>query len=301
LLTFISSLDVKAFGRWPRCKPLLVDVLNAIRRNDREEMFLLGQDLDKLEQAIKDHGDVGLVTIDPITAFMGPGKGFDSHRTTDVRSQLGPLKTMAERIGVAFSAITHPPKNAGPRALDHFIGSQAFIAAARLGHLVVPEMEDGPNGSKRVTERRFFTTVKHNIEGPQPTLAYHLETRDVGWDERLQRIIRAPVIVWDGQDDITAEEALAATRTTKMPRASAQDFLRTILVGGPLERTTIVEQGARRGFSYDQLWRAKKTLGVQAGKKGNPALGQPSSWSWSLPEQTPPGSEPASESEPEST
>ena len=36
------------------------------------------------EKAVRDIGDVGLITIDPITAYMG-GK-IDSHKTTEVRS-----------------------------------------------------------------------------------------------------------------------------------------------------------------------------------------------------------------------
>jgi DNA polymerase len=41
-----------------------VKQLNAIRRNGKEELFLLGEDLAALEQLIHDWGDVGLVTID---------------------------------------------------------------------------------------------------------------------------------------------------------------------------------------------------------------------------------------------
>jgi putative DNA primase/helicase len=70
--------------------------LKAIRRNGREELFLLGEDLAVLEQLIRDWGDVGLVTLDPITAYMGHAKHFDSHRATDVRSQLSPLKVLAD-------------------------------------------------------------------------------------------------------------------------------------------------------------------------------------------------------------
>ena len=62
---------------------------------------------------MNDFGDVQLVAIDPITAFMGHGRGFDSHRASDVRSQLHPLSRLAEKLGVGFSAVTHPPKNAG--------------------------------------------------------------------------------------------------------------------------------------------------------------------------------------------
>jgi hypothetical protein len=128
--------------------------LKAIRRNGKEELFLLGEDLAALEQLIRDWGDVGLVTIDPITAFMGHAKHFDSHRATDVRSQLSPLKVLAEHTGVAISAVTHPPKNVGQRALDHFIGSQAFISAARLGHLCIEEMQDDAEGGGKQSSGR---------------------------------------------------------------------------------------------------------------------------------------------------
>jgi putative DNA primase/helicase len=68
-----------------------VFVLRKIRKDNKERMFLLNEDLEELERIIKDTGDVRLITIDPITAYMGGGKNFDSHRATDVRGQLGPL------------------------------------------------------------------------------------------------------------------------------------------------------------------------------------------------------------------
>src|SRR5262249_7121697 len=73
-------------------------ILQSVRRNGRDELFLLGEDLETLEQAVIDLGDVRLVAIDPITAFMGHGKGFDSHRASDVRSQLHPLSKLAEKL-----------------------------------------------------------------------------------------------------------------------------------------------------------------------------------------------------------
>jgi len=241
----------------------MVEVLRTIRRDDRDGCFLLSQDLEILEQAINDLG-AGLVTIDPITAYMGGGKSFDSHRATDVRSQLFPLKEMAERVGVAFSAITHPPKNAGPSALDHFIGSQAFIAAARVGHLCVAEMEAGEDGGKRPTGRRFFTNAKINVEAKAPTLVYTIDVVEVGFDEELGTIIRAPVVRWEGESEVTADEALACSKPSKASKtAGPKDFLSDILISGPVLQTTVVERGAERGISYMQLWRAKAALGVE--------------------------------------
>jgi hypothetical protein len=267
----------------------LVEELKTIRRNDRNEAFLLGEDLGKLEQIIHDFGDVGLVTVDPITAYMGHSKHFDSHRTTDVRSQLMPLKELAERTNIAFSAVTHPPKNAGPRALDHFIGSQAFIAAARIGHLCVPEMEEGPNGGKRETGRRFYTNPKINIAARQTTLIYQVAVIPTGdRDEETGEAINAPVIQWAGQADITADEALAATKPTKGKGGlTAQDFLADYLAGGPQLQTAVIERGAERGFTERQLRHAKAKLSVVSFKKGF----DNGAWFWALPEHVPQGTD----------
>ena len=153
MLTAEDCLDQTIIPRLTAAKANLdrVFILKKIRKDDKERMFLLAEDVEILAKIIANVGDVGLVTIDPITAYMG-GK-VDSHRATDVRSQLGPLAELAERTDVAFSAITHPAKNAGQRAIDHFIGSQAFIAAARIGHLCIDEMDENENGRREPTGR----------------------------------------------------------------------------------------------------------------------------------------------------
>ena len=164
----------------------LATMLSYVRRNERDELFLLGEDLDKLEMAVNDFGDVRLVAIDPLTAFMGHGRGFDSHRATDVRSQLHPLSRLAEKLNLGFSAITHPPKNAGTRsAMDSFIGSQAYIAAARVGHYALAELseDEDDHGRRRPTGRVLFTCPKPNHSSTVPTLAYRIEEASLGWDQ----------------------------------------------------------------------------------------------------------------------
>jgi putative DNA primase/helicase len=142
--------------------------LNAIKKDDKRRMFLLGEDLETLKQLIVDTGNVTLVTLDPITAFMGK---IDSHNTTDVRGQLGPLADLAAETNVAFSTITHPPKSNSGKAIDQFIGSQAFIAAARIGHLVQPEMKPSMAGDPMPTGHNLFTIAGTNHQRME-TLRY---------------------------------------------------------------------------------------------------------------------------------
>jgi hypothetical protein len=70
----------------------------------------------------------------------------------------------------------------------------------------------------------------------------------------------------------------------------ARDFLEVIFTGRrPISQRFILERGARHGFSYDQLKRAKKALGVVAFKKRGEGLDAP--WMWALPQHAPPEAE----------
>jgi putative DNA primase/helicase len=256
-----------------------VTILKAIRKDNKDRMFLLAEDLEVLEQVIADTGDVGLVTVDPITAYMG-GK-LDSHCATDVRSQLGPIKDLAERIGVGFSAVTHPAKIAGPRALDHFMGSQAFIAVARLGHLCVDEMEQDANGHRQATGRGLFTNPKNNPLQKQ-TIAYRITGAAGGTDARSGLEIPTSRIAWEETINISADDALAAT-SAKKDHSGAVMFLMDMLSNGPVPKTLIDERAAARGFSEDQLKRAKTKMGVMAFK----AQEFQGAWFWCLAEHHP--------------
>jgi putative DNA primase/helicase len=258
MLTAEDTLDQIIKPRWlaAGADSSRITIIKCIKEDDKGRQFLLSEDLDMLEKAVEKVGDVGLVTIDPITSYMGK---IDSHKATDVRSQLGPLKDLAEKLNIAFSAITHPAKNAGQKAIDFFIGSQAFIAAARIGHVCVPEVDADGNQTGRI----LFTSVRHAASERMPTLAYRVEA--VTATDPDNPFLKLPIsrVVW-GTDpvDVTADEAVASMapkgkRETK--RKAINDFLNEILKDGkPVPSTTIYEEGKKRGFSEDQLKRASE-------------------------------------------
>jgi putative DNA primase/helicase len=253
-------------------------------------MFLLGEELEQLD-AIMDHmGEVVLVSIDPITAFMGK---INSSSVTDVRGQLGPLADLAERRNVAFTTVTHPPKAHDQNAINNFIGSQAFIAAARIGHLSLPEMTFNDMGAAVPTGRNLLTSAAGNHK-KMPTLAYRIEellVRQPTEPGDRAAAIRArahPVetvkVVWEGEVSTTADEGLAALGNRKGDDSHAVDsFLRDVLAKGPQLSTDVIARAEAKGFTRSQLRRAQSRLGIsrEAGTVRKHGL---HGWEWMLPD-----------------
>ena len=108
-----------------------VFVLRGMKSDSGRRGFDLTRDVEELESAVCETGDVVMVVIDPVTAYMGkPGK-IDSHRVTDVRSMLEPLQDMAARLGVAVIGINHLTKGGSDEALMRFLGSVGMVATSR--------------------------------------------------------------------------------------------------------------------------------------------------------------------------
>jgi putative DNA primase/helicase len=241
-----------------------VHILKCIRSDGKDRQFLLGEDLKLLEGEIAELGDVALITIDPITAYMGK---IDSHKTTDVRAQLGPLKDFAERMNVAVSTITHPAKSTSQKAIDQFIGSQAFIAAGRIGHVCIEEVTGEENEK---TGRILYTNAKNNPHTKMPTLAFRI-AEFIGQDPNTRNTIAAPHVVWEKDAvNITADEAVRAASGTSGGKKSdgqkqAQEFLKEILSKGvPVLVKVILSAGSAHGFSKQQLKLAREKLGKVA-------------------------------------
>ena len=105
-------------------------------RDDKNgsRMFSLVSDLETLRRKIIEIGDVRLVLIDPISAYLGVGK-VDSFRGTDVRAVLTPLTTLAVETKVAVIGVMHFNKKTDvTNALLRISDSLAFgaVAASRL-------------------------------------------------------------------------------------------------------------------------------------------------------------------------
>jgi hypothetical protein len=251
--------------------PKRVHFVNGARIGGENKTFSLVTDLPLLRKKIIEIGNVVLVIIDPMSAYLGVGK-VDGRSATDVRGVLSPLKDMAEELHVAVIGIAHFNKKDDVKsALLRVSDSIAYVAAARHVYAVLDDPED--------KNSKLFVKAKNNLARDTKALRYGMSVKVVGRDPKLNVDITAPFIVWHPQHvEITANEAMAAAggRTAKR---EAREFLLERLGAGPAKQNDILDEAKQEGIAEKTLRRAKKDLGVKSSKERGKIDGE---WLWEL-------------------
>ncbi|HWQ39359.1 MAG TPA: AAA family ATPase [Burkholderiales bacterium] len=236
----------------------------------RRRGLVLTRDIERLDRALAELGDVALVVVDPITAYMGD---IDTHRTADVRAALARLVDLAARRGAAIVAVSHLRKSVAGDAMMQVTGSLAFVAAARAAYIVARDPVDDT--------RRLLVQAKNNLGDDRTGYAYRIEPTTVG-GITTSRIVWAPERV-----TLTADEALAPAQAAEERSAveDATEFLRDLLADRPLSSRQVRAEAEGAGHSWAAVRRAQKRLGVKVTKAG-----MRDGWEWRLPPKvlTPP-------------
>ncbi len=208
-----------------------VHIVEMIRTGDKKRMFNLVADLDLLRHKIdqiNQTGNVVMVIIDPMSAYLGVGK-VDTFRTSDVRGVLAPLVELAAEKQVFILGILHFNKQSDvTNAMLRISDSLAFAATARHCYVVVDDPEN---------KRRLLVRAKNNLAPDTKALAYSIGVLCVGQDDAKGKAIHAPRVEWFPHHiEITATEAMEAERgksRTAPAKDAAKEFLRNMLANWP--------------------------------------------------------------------
>ena len=245
----------------------LVELVDGIDADGKRRAFGPG-DVAVLAGHVADRGDVGLVVIDPVSAFVGAGT--DEHRSNQVRAALEQLRVLAQAEGFAVVLLMHTRKSTADTALNRLSGSQAYGALVRSAMMAGP-IPDDEHG------RHALAHIKHNLSAKQPTLAYSVDKHGLHWH---------------GEVDLDGEEVAGnSDGTARSAGEEARTFLRELLADGRVPSKAALEQAEAEGIATNTIKRAKKALGIESVKDGN-------AWYW-LPPPTPrdprgPGTSPGS-------
>ena len=229
--------------------------MSVLNPGDPNESLSLDRHLHLIRQQIEDTNS-SLLIIDPVSAVVG---GKDSHKTTDVRQLLTPVKALAEETECTVISIMHLNKNSGEsKALYRPSGSNDFVNIARTAHIVGRHPDDG--------NKRVFVPIKSNLSKMAQGLVFHIDNDGLHWD---------------GTCDITADD-LMDSQDTKEERGSladAVDFLDQELSQQPVLAVEMLKRAKDLKISDRTLGRARSKFGVRATRtsEGNDGAGE---WWW---------------------
>lgn len=257
-VVLLSAEDDPADTIRPRLDAAGADVsrvclLDGLRLADGAyDEFDLQRHIALLEGVLETKRDIGLVVIDPVSAYTGSA---DTHNNASVRALLKPLSTLAQDYKCAVLTVTHLRKGGSGSALYRTMGSLAFTAAARAVWAVMKE-KDRPGS-------RLFLPVKSNIAADGVGYRYAIEEGRVAWDPE-------PV-------PFDADEGMFGTRAPGAATAEQVEWLRSRLATGPVASGDVERSCKKSGYSWESVRKhAKVILGVRSVKRG----GQ---WFWTLP------------------
>ena len=231
--------------------------------------FSLSDDLDLLEQKAKEIGDVAMIQIDPVNAYMGKSsKNFDSYRDTDIRALFEPIQAMATRLKIAIWVVTHFNKAGGDKAMLRFLGSIGMLAMARAAYAVIEDQDN--------SERRLMLPVKNNLGATNTGFAYTVREKPTG-DESVPYCF---AVEWEQEHaTITADEAMAPKK--KDDRRSedvekAKDIIFEMLSAACWRQADVEERCEQEGIPSRSIRSAKNKLGVISKQRRE-------GWYWRLP------------------
>ena len=218
-------------------------VIDSVNAGSRDRAFSLDDDLPRLRELIAELGDVRLLIIDPISAYLG---SVDSHKNAEVRALLAPLADLAAECRLAVVAINHLTKGSG-KAVYRSMGSIAFAAAARA----VWNFYKDPDDEKR----RLMMPTKMNLAADSYGLAYTIEDGAVVW-------FNEPI--FSTADDVQARESGDGESSDPWP----VEWLRDRLANGAVAVTQVEKDARSHGITHKQLRTARGTLKVLKRKSG---------------------------------
>lgn len=230
--------------------------------------LLLPFDIDGLGAAITEN-DAALVILDPLMSRISGG--IDTHKDADVRQALEPITRICEQTNATLLGVIHHNKMATDDPNSAVMGSRAFTAVARAVHSVVADPED------EIGARKIFETTKNNLGRLDlPALTFTIEGVDI--PTREGRPAKAGALVWGGESDLRARDAMRAAGRPNTKTKECRDWLRGFLnqSGGIASKGQVMDAAKAVDYSERTVERASKDLGIVKRKDGSGGI-------WELP------------------
>jgi putative DNA primase/helicase len=265
--TIAPRLDA---ARADRTKVHILDwIIEQGDQGARKRSFDIGKDADSVRQLSEQLGDVALIVVDPVSAYLGAA---DSHKTADVRAALAPMQTIAAEIGACVVLVSHLNKGStDSSAMSRVAGSGAFVAAARSAWVVGPHPQDETS--------RVLVPLKNNIGDDKTGFSYRIKSTMVADGIETSHVEFDRAAVQIKAEDVLAAASPQVNASSGPASREAEQFLKEELADGPLAAGVLRSRAKAAGVSWRTVERAKSRLGVRAEKDH----GIGGEWRWRMP------------------
>jgi putative DNA primase/helicase len=239
--------------------------VGAVRDGGESRSFDPARDMQELQIAASQIGDVRLLVVDPVVSAVAG----DSHKNAEVRRGLQPLVDLGAALDCAVLGITHLSKGtAGREPTERVTGSIAFGAVARM--VLLAAKTKGDDGE----ERRIMVRAKTNIAPDDGGFEYRIEQREA------QQGIEASALTWGQAIDGTARDLLAAAEADPEidddgGPGDCANWLREFLTAGPAPARDVKRSADDAGYAWRTVQRSMRRAGVESQRAG---FGKPAEW-----------------------
>ncbi len=227
-------------------------------------------DVDQLAQLADDAGDLRLVTIDPIAAFMP--STVNSWKSSDVRGYLEPLRVFAAERRIAVVLVQHLNRRADSSdALDRIADSAGVPQLCRSVLVWGPDPSDpeGDHGPRKILAR-----AKSNLAKSSASATFSIEERATSHG------IPAPALK-RGEDRRVEAEDVIVNAEARTAHDDAVEWLRSVLADGPMTAKELRRRSREDGLSDRTVDRAKKAAGaVSRPHRSDAGI---TGWQWEIP------------------
>lgn len=223
-----------------------VRAMNPVLQEGKKHRGLdIAKDINILEDIIESFGDCKLITIDPVSSFLGK---VDANSNSDVRGALAPIMNLAQKHRIALVCISHLNKGSG-KAMYRTIGSLAFTAAARAAFGIAKDEED--------EEVRYMCEIKNNLAKNTCPLTYTISYSNEH---------RAPYLIFGGEvRDKTTEDIMnpePSNGNTK--KELMREVITSFLSSGARTADEVRAELEKHNLSFRSLERYKKEFKVES-------------------------------------
>jgi putative DNA primase/helicase len=229
-------------------------IQNPATNDKRKRQLQLAADIKRLKTALKEHPEVALVALDPISAFFGD---VDPNKDKQIRPVMEGIADAMEGAKCAFIGIIHNNKRGDADSISKILGGSSVVGVARSVWGFSFDADD--------KELRHMLLVKGNLSEKRSGVSYKLVDTPVKLDGGEDD--HQPLCVWQGETDDDADDMLAKKRdrAKNPPQDSLSDKAEKLvheqLETGPKTAVFMYELGKKNGIKGKTLKRAHVAVG----------------------------------------